>query len=46
MVSAHARRDERLRAIGAQSRDSENAQRNLKISQILRLCGTYIPHQH
>ena len=46
MVSAHARWGERLRAIGAQSRDSENAQRNLEIAQILRLCGTYIPHQH
>ena len=25
--------------IGTQSRDSENAQRNLKIAQILRQCG-------
>ena len=25
-----------------QSQDSENAQRNLEIAEILRLCGTYI----
>ena len=29
--------------IGTQSRDSENAQRNLEIAQILRLRGTYTP---
>ena len=27
--------------IGTQSQDSENAQRNLEIAQILRLQGTY-----
>ena len=27
---------------GTQSQDSENAQRNIKIAQIFRLCGTYI----
>ena len=27
--------------IGTQSQDSENAQCNLEIAQILRLCGTY-----
>ena len=60
MVSAHARRGKRLRAIvgnleiaqvycaisrshnySTQSRDSENAQRNLKIAQIIRLRRTY-----
>ena len=53
MVSAHARRGKRLRAIvahcaisrshnySAQSRDSENAQRDLEIAQILRLRRTY-----
>ena len=46
MVSTHAHWGKRLRTIGAQSWDSENAQRNLEIAQILRLCGTYIPHQY
>ena len=47
MVSAHARRGERLRDCSAQSRDSKNAQCNLEIAQILRLRGTSTPHpQH
>ena len=32
----------RLRTIVARSRDSENAQCDLEIAQILRLCRTYI----
>ena len=32
--------------IRTQSRDSENAQRNLEIAQILRLRGTYMYMQH
>ena len=34
----------RLRNYSAQSWDSENAQHNLEIAQILRLRGTYTPY--
>ena len=40
-LQAKFERSPRNLEIGAQSRDSENAQRNLEIAQILRLRGTY-----